>query len=321
MNKTTNGWKVGIFVAIALVCIAGLILSFSKGSGLASRYKILLHSENAAGLIPGAKVLMAGVPVGNVKKIEMNEDGKSVTLIVEVLKRYSIHADAAFTPRQSGFIGDQYVAIIPGENKKPVLQDGDLVKLEEPFDISEVLRSSASLLKRIDSTIAQLNTAVARVDRVLLAESTLVDLTNSIGNFRLMSEKALGTLDSVDRFISTNVPTLAAAITNLGTFSTELNGVATDFRLMVSTNGVYVTSAMKNADEAAQHLNRVLENVEKGNGLAGTILRNEALAGNASQVVSNLAVLSSNINSRGIWSTLWQPKQPKTTQTKSVSKN
>lgn len=313
MNKTTNGWKVGIFVAIALMCIAGLILSFSKGSGLASRYKILLHSENAAGLIPGAKVLMSGVPVGNVKTIRMNEDGKSVTLIVEILARYRIHADAAFTPRQSGFIGDQYVAIIPGENKKPILQDGEVVKLEEPFDISEVFRSSASLLKRIDTTISQLNTAVARVDRVLLAESTLVDLTNSIGNFRLMSERALGTLGSVDHFISSNTPTLAAAITNLGTFSTELNGVATDFRMMIATNRAYVTSAMKNADEAAQHLNKVLENVEKGNGLAGTLLKNDAVAADVSQVVSNLAVLSSNLNSRGIWSTLWRPKDPKPT--------
>ena len=98
-------------MAIALLCIAGLILSFSKGSGLSSRYKILLHSENAAGLIPGAKVLMSGVPVGNIKTIQMNEDGKSVTLIAEVLTRYRVHADAVFTPRQSGFIGSAVNAV------------------------------------------------------------------------------------------------------------------------------------------------------------------------------------------------------------------
>ncbi len=298
-------------MAIALLCIAGLILSFSKGSGLSPRYKILLHSENAAGLIPGAKVLMSGVPVGNIKTIQMNEDGKSVTLIAEVLTRYRIHADAIFTPRQSGFIGDQYVAIIPGSNKKPMLQDGDLVHLEEPFDISEVFRSSGSLLKKIDSTIGQLNSAVARVDRVLFAEAALMDLTNAIGNFRLLSEKALGTLGSLDSFISTNTPALTSAITNLGQFSTELNNVAGEFRLTLTTNRAYLTSAMKNTDEAAQHLNRVMANVENGNGLAGTILNNQTLAGDVSQLVSNVTVLSSNINSRGVWSVLWHPKEPK----------
>ena len=63
-------------------------------------------------------MLLAGVQVGSVSDIQLAEDGKSVTIILKIYKDYKIYHDARFVIEQSGFLGDQYVAIIPTANRR-----------------------------------------------------------------------------------------------------------------------------------------------------------------------------------------------------------
>ena len=45
-----------------------------------------------------------------------------------------------------------------------------------------------------------------------------------------------------------------------------------------------------------------------GKGLAGSLIKNEQLATDMSLIMSNLQVLSSNINNKGLWSVIRKPK-------------
>ena len=53
--------------------------------------------------------------VGTVSGMQLAPDGKSVTIILRIYQDYQIHKDARFVIEQSGFLGDQYVAIMPTE--------------------------------------------------------------------------------------------------------------------------------------------------------------------------------------------------------------
>src|SRR2546423_5682086 len=133
MSKSRLEWKVGLFVLIGLVLLAALLLQISKGTTFfRPTIQILLRAGNVGGLKMRAQVLMAGVQVGTVSDIRLGPQGTNVTIRLKLYDQYVIHKDAQFLIEQSGFLGDQYVAIMPTKNQGDVFHDGDTAEAEAP---------------------------------------------------------------------------------------------------------------------------------------------------------------------------------------------
>src|SRR5579859_64349 len=131
MDKSRLETKVGLFVFVGLVLLAVLLIQFSKGTSIfRGTYELRLHADNVGGLKQRAAVLLAGVQVGGVSDIQLPEDGKSVTILLKIYKGRKIYQDARFVIQQSGFLGDQYIAIIPTANQLPVWTNGADVECE-----------------------------------------------------------------------------------------------------------------------------------------------------------------------------------------------
>jgi phospholipid/cholesterol/gamma-HCH transport system substrate-binding protein len=306
MSKSRLEWKVGLFVLLSIGFAAALIMKFSKSTSVFTQtYEIHLVTSNVGGVLPGATVLMAGVQVGMVRGIDLNEGGKIVTMHVQIQARYHIHQDARFTIEQAGFLGDKYISITPGANAKADLKPGDTVPCEEPFNLQEVARSAAGLLRRVDQTAAKLNDAVGRVDQTILAERTLTNLSEAVANFRIVSERALSTLHGVDELVQTNTLPLTTAVSNLVQFSEQLDQVTAELQVTIATNRVDVTTAVQNIQAGTVHLNAILADLQAGKGLAGSILKDEELQRQFSSTMSNLNVVSSNLSHHGL---LWKPR-------------
>lgn len=310
MNSPRLEWKVGWFVAVGLVLLAGLLIRFSRGASLFAEktYEIRLKTRNVGGIQPGAYVLMAGVGIGRVASAHLDPPGTNVTVRLKIPARFQIHRDALFTIEQSGFLGDQYIAVTPRQNAAPPLQDGDEVWCEEPFNLQEAARSALSLIQRVDQAVQRLDEAISRIDHLLLGEQTLTNLTTTIANLRTLSGRALGALDKVDRLLDTNTPALQVASSNLMLFSTQLAAAGAEVQALVGANRDDITAAVKNVEAASLTVKQVLAELQAGRGLAGSLLKNEELSRQLATLSSNLAVTSSNLNSRGLWGILWKPK-------------
>ena len=153
--------KVGLFVAIGIVLLAILLIQFSKGgNALRGSYEVKLDASNVGGLKTHAGVLLAGVEVGTVKDIHLVPSGRSVVIILQIYKGVPIYHDARFVIEQSGFLGDQYVSVIPTENELPMLTNNAEEQCQEPFDLQEVARGAAGFIKRMDETAAKLDASV-----------------------------------------------------------------------------------------------------------------------------------------------------------------
>jgi phospholipid/cholesterol/gamma-HCH transport system substrate-binding protein len=318
MDKKRLEWKVGLFVFIGLVVLAALLLQFSKGTSLfRPTYNLYLVANNVGGLKNRAQVLMAGVPIGTVSDIQLNPDGKTVTITLKVYKQYIIHKDAKVLIEQSGFLGDQYVAIVPTANEGGEWQAGDHLKAQEPFNLQDVARSAAGFLQRIDETAKRLNDAIADVRRLVLNEETLTNLSVAIGTLRTASEHGLSTVDNINSLVASNTVAVANAVSNVVQFSEQLNQFAADFGGVLATNSVELTASMKNIESSTVVLKNMLSDVQSGKGLAGTVLRNEQLATNVEAIAANLSVTTSNLNRLGLWKFLWHKEIPPKEKVKS----
>jgi phospholipid/cholesterol/gamma-HCH transport system substrate-binding protein len=298
--------KVGLFVLIGLVLVAVLLIQFSKGTSIFhGTYTVLLHSANVGGLKPRASALLAGVQVGSVDDIQLAPDGKSVTIILSIYKQYKIYGDAQFDIEQAGFLGDQYVAIVPTLNQGDILTNNSSVDCQPPFNLQEVARSAAGFVERIDETARKLDDTVSQLQKVVLTGQTMTNLSVSVNNLRAFSENAIGAMGDIDNLVTTNRAQVASAVSNLLFFSKQLTQMAGSADILLATNGVELTSAMNNIESASETLTNLMSGMQSGKGLAGTVLQNPDLSSNFQAIASNLAITSSNLNRFGLWHVLW----------------
>ena len=121
---------VGLFVALGLATIAYLSIQVG-GVSYAGRGGLELHAtfDQIGGLKPRAPVAVAGVTVGQVRDITLDERLRArVTLEVEENLELPIDSSAAI--QTQGLLGDQYVALEPG-GEDDLLKNGDEIEFTE----------------------------------------------------------------------------------------------------------------------------------------------------------------------------------------------
>jgi phospholipid/cholesterol/gamma-HCH transport system substrate-binding protein len=121
---------VGLFVAVGLGAIAYLSIQVG-GVSYAGRGGLVLHAtfDQIGGLKPRAPVAVAGVIVGQVREIQL-DDRLRARVTLEVEKSLSLPVDSSAAIHTAGLLGDQFVALEPG-GEEQLLKDGDEIEFTE----------------------------------------------------------------------------------------------------------------------------------------------------------------------------------------------
>jgi len=299
--------KVGLFVFIGLVLLGVLLVQFSKGTSIfRGTYNVRLVAPNVGGLKLRASVLLAGVIVGSVSDIQLAPDGKSVTIILSIYKTTKIYPDAEFVIESAGFLGDQYVAIVPTDNQGTPLTNNAEVNCEPPFDMQAVARTATGFIERVDETVKKIEASVTALQNTILNQQTLTNLALTVANLRSASAEAVSAVGGINSLVATNGQQLNLAVSNVVFFSQQLTVLADNANGIVATNGATISSAMTNLQSTTATLKQIADDMHAGKGLAGTILENPELAANVQATVNNLAITTSNLNKYGLWHILWR---------------
>jgi len=138
MNRLSIETAVGIFIIIGLACMAYLAVKLGDVNLFGSeRYVVKARFANITGLKEGSTVEIAGVPIGKVSKISLNNYQAFVELLIN--PGIKIQEDAIASIRTQGIIGDKYVNISPGGAEEYVQPNGLLTETESAVDIEELI--------------------------------------------------------------------------------------------------------------------------------------------------------------------------------------
>ena len=313
MEKSRLDRKVGMFVGLGLLLLAVMLIYFSKGASLfGSTYTLRLHTDNVGGLKEQSGVLLAGVPAGSVREIELDPSGTNVTIVLQIYKRYPIYHDARFVIEEAGFLGDHYISVIPTANTEPVLTNGESVKCEPPFNLQEVARSAAGFIQRLDETARTIDASVIDLRREVLNAQTLANFGGAITNLRVSTEQGLATVQEVRDLVGTNRGQINLVVSNIVLFSAQLNQLAETASNLLVTNGFHLTAATRNIQDLPVDAQELISGVRAGQGLAGTLIQNNQTSTNFQALAENLSITSSNLNRFGLWHLLWSHAAPVT---------
>ena len=138
MEKAKLEFIVGVFVLVGIVCLGYLSIKLGKLELIGGNvYEVIAQFNTASGLKAGSSVEIAGVEVGRVRAITLNEDRAAVILAVD--NKVKLYTDTIASLKTRGIIGEKFLALSPGGGGDP-LKPGDTIRdTESGLDLEELV--------------------------------------------------------------------------------------------------------------------------------------------------------------------------------------
>lgn len=134
-------WSVGAFIIMGLAC--ALVLAFASTNSQdrlgGGGYELTARFGNLGELKPRAPVKIAGVKVGEVTRVELDQVNFDAVVTMHLTPAAGeLPADSSAGIFTSGLLGERYVGITPGGDPEP-LAPGDEILLTQSAVVLEQL--------------------------------------------------------------------------------------------------------------------------------------------------------------------------------------
>ena len=138
MRKLDIEFTVGLFSIAGIICLGYLSIKLGRMEVLGGEgYDVYALFSNSGGLKKGSSVMIAGVEVGRIKSISLEDyQAKVVMNVTEAVK---IQEDAIASIKTRGLIGEKFVEITPGGAEKTVPPGGRIRETQPPIDFEQLI--------------------------------------------------------------------------------------------------------------------------------------------------------------------------------------
>lgn len=129
---------VGIFVVAGVLALAHLSIGLARREVVRGQgYTVKAIFSDVGGLRTGASVTVAGVEVGRVVRIVLNDYQGEVSMAID--GRVQLQADSMASIRTRGLIGEKLIAISPGGDEVLLADGGSIVETEPAVDLEQMI--------------------------------------------------------------------------------------------------------------------------------------------------------------------------------------
>ena len=138
MKKFDLELAVGVFMIVGIICLGYLSIKLGKMEVFGDKgYEIQAIFSNSGGLKSGSSVVIAGVEVGRVKRIALDDYQAKVVLNIPL--NVKIQEDAIASIKTKGLIGEKYVEITPGGADELIEPGGRIRDTQSAIDFEEII--------------------------------------------------------------------------------------------------------------------------------------------------------------------------------------
>jgi phospholipid/cholesterol/gamma-HCH transport system substrate-binding protein len=141
VNKRIVDMTVGLFIIAGMLSLLLLALKVSglRDGSSADNYRVTAEFDNIGSLKPRSPVRIAGVKVGQIEKIELQDQHfkAKVTLLIDN-KEHNLPVDTSASILTEGLLGSNYISLTPGYEDE-LLKNGSVIANTHPALILENL--------------------------------------------------------------------------------------------------------------------------------------------------------------------------------------
>jgi phospholipid/cholesterol/gamma-HCH transport system substrate-binding protein len=138
MRKLDIELAVGLFLIVGIICLGYLSIKLGKMEVLGGEgYEIHAIFSDSGGLRTGSAVEIAGVEVGRIKKITLED--YQANIMIRFSQNVEIQEDAIASVKTKGLIGEKYIEITPGGADEIIQPGGTIHDTQPPLDFEELI--------------------------------------------------------------------------------------------------------------------------------------------------------------------------------------
>ena len=138
MRKIDLELGVGIFLLAGILCLGYLSIKLARMEVFGAKgYEIHAVFADVGALKNGASVVIAGVEIGRIKNIKMDNYEAKVTMTIN--NGVKIQEDAIASVKTKGIIGEKYIQISPGGSEEIIPPGGQLRETQPVVDLEQLI--------------------------------------------------------------------------------------------------------------------------------------------------------------------------------------
>ncbi len=273
--------KVGALVVAIGSLIAFMSMQVSDDPSFLGRSKkAWFLMPNASGLVKGSAIKSAGIPVGVIRDIRL-QDGQA-RIDVSVKSDVGLTRSATVALRANGILGDKSIEVNPGELGDPELEDGgQIVNVKTGGGIDDVMIQVADIAGSLKDVSKNLKEAISDdgTNKHILGRivQNVEKLTSDIAQMTSENKEQIGEIVDQVHDITSTIDELVNDESDKGLKKTWKNTLAR------------LDSSMKNIDEITTKIN-------KGEGTIGKLISDEQTAEDVSSAIEGISGLVDSAN-------------------------
>jgi len=297
--------KVGLVITTTLL-ILFVTVFFAGGIErlFQPRVEITAWIPDVKGLRAGAPVWLSGVEVGSVNEISLHpEQGAVVTMSVNKDALNFIRTDSYAYIMTAGLLGDKYIELSAGSAEANPLGPGDIIKGKAQVDFRDVMEAGAASIQKMTTFIDTLEDVIVQFEKAEGTVAKLITDPSVYNNLKAATESLAVVMDDINKQRGTlglllKDPTLynslvsttsgldglignlnegadkmIVAASSIEEFGKKLNDSRGTLHRLIEDEDLY-----NNLNNASQRLNSILASIDRGEGTAGALIRDEKLA-------------------------------------------
>lgn len=249
----------GLFVLIAiLACVGGMIGITIKNGWFASKVKYYTYLESADGVHPGTDVQIAGLRVGSVTAVELQEAHR-VAVRFEVLEKFKnrVRVDSTVQMYRPFILGEKVLEVSMGSGAANELEPESEIATVSSTDIMDLLsgKKMGAMISSFDNlaeSIRIVGTAFAdpkRTKALVEMFDRLNPLVASLGKLSTEVTKMATTANKERR--------LETIVSNLAAISSEMEKVMPAFAKEVPDLGTELGQIVRNLNILAAEFQKL----------------------------------------------------------------
>jgi phospholipid/cholesterol/gamma-HCH transport system substrate-binding protein len=288
MAKLTQAAKVGLFFAAAAG--AGFLVYRTVGGNVSRGGSYVVHGsiKDATGLANHSRVTIAGIPVGTIEAIKL-ENG-AARIEVRVNKDVPLYDNATIGKKSASLLGEAIIVLTPGTEDHRRLADGDgITTVVESPTTDQIMTDVARIADRVKLVAEQLAASVGTAEggenmrRIL---KNVAEATEAL-NLTIRENRTVvrDTLQNVNRITAQGEPQIAKILENIREISEDLKVLLARANPKdkdgkpgeLQSTFERVNRASASLESALSHVDSIAGRVDRGEGTLGRLSKDDGL--------------------------------------------
>ena len=289
MGKLLTPFRVGLLLLIALGTFVVFFTFVHKGGlSKSDSLECWAYFHDATGLGPKSRILIAGIPVGEIESISLEGNLARVNMLIK--KEVPVRTDAIVSKKSESLLGDYQLELSPGQAPELLPQGGQIKNVIDASGMEQVFGSLTKITEDIQAVTAALRQTLggekgaASMQHIFdnLAQiSDQLNTTMKVNGERLdaIMANVQGVTEDVRSITGSEQERYQAIVANVQHITESIQDILNEVKHIVGTgqgNMQETVASLKETlnklDASLQNVREITDKVNKGEGTLGMLV-------------------------------------------------